>query len=93
MSEIDWGALFPKPQRDDEREAKRWRGALFWGLSVPLSWKDHQQGFYDHIKAPKSVTFPICFCCQHIIWDWPHFEEEVPDNAICDTCAEDETNL
>ena len=86
---IDLDAMFPKPERNDEAAARRWRGALFWNLDVPLRWR---KGF-DTIDSPKSVTFPICFMCQHIIWDWPHFEEAVPENAACDACvdeAEDE---
>jgi hypothetical protein len=83
---IDW----PEPKRDDEAKARRWRGSLFGKLSSPLMWRDKWLGSYQMLEAPKSVTFPICAFCEHVIWEWPHFEEEVPDNAICEQCFKEE---
>lgn len=48
------------------------------------------KGYYETIEKPRSVTFPICSCCGHVCWNWPHFEEEVPESAACDACAEEE---
>jgi hypothetical protein len=79
--------LFPEPKRNDEEQARHWRGALFWGFSSPLTWKGDK--YYESLEKPKSVTFPICQLCHHIIWEWPHFEEEVP-KAICTECADEE---
>jgi hypothetical protein len=84
--------IIPFPKRSavpaDEGDARRWRGALFEGFRSPLKWV--HGGYYRMLETPKSVTFPICISCDHVIWNWPHFEEEVPDNAICDDCAEKE---
>ena len=87
---MDLRDIYPEPKRDDEKNAKRWRGALFWQIASPLSWFDSLKGYYCFIERPRSVTFPICELCGHVIWDWPHFEEEVPDHACCDACAEEE---
>ena len=76
---------------DDSEEANRWRGDLFpgdaWNLDV--MWRDKEAGVYKTIERPRSVTFPICYCCGRIVWTWPHFEEPVEQNAICDHCAKD----
>ena len=74
-------ARFPK--RDDERNAKRWRGPLFEGFRSPIDWMDK---YYKILKPPQSVTFPICTVCGHIVWEWPHFEEPVEDNSVCEEC-------
>ena len=83
--------IIPFPKRSgvpaDEWAARRWRGALFEGFRSPIMWQDK---FCCLLETPKSVTFPICACCDHIIWTWPHFEEEVPHDAICDRCAAEE---
>ena len=79
---------FPKPRRNDHAQAMRWRGALFWEFDPPLMWKDFDH--YEMLERPGSVTFPICEGCGHVIWDWPHFEEEVPKHCICDRCAEED---
>ena len=71
----------------DEDKATRWHGALFEDFRSPLIWKDE---YYEMLKPPNSVTFPICEGCQRIIWDWPHFEEQVPQNAVCETCFREE---
>lgn len=75
-----WDAVPPqwRPQRprNDEIEARRWRG--------PLNLDYRQFG------RPQSVTFPICSWCRHIIWDWPHYEEEVPKDALCEACWKEE---
>jgi hypothetical protein len=88
MDDWDWDALFPAPERNDGSNVRRWRGALFWHFDSPLVWKgkDH----YEAIEFPHSVTFPICHLCHHVIWDWPHFEEEVPENACCEACGNEE---
>lgn len=78
----------PAPRRDDEKNAKRWRGPLFWGWGIPISWWTKKG--YEKLDPPKSVTFPICAFCQHIVWEWPHFEEEVPHNAVCEQCFKEE---
>ena len=77
----------PPIKRDDEQVARRWRGELFHSWSSPIMWKDD---YYHFLERPRSVTFPICGLCGHIIWNWPHFEEEIPDKAICDTCFVEE---
>jgi hypothetical protein len=78
----------PEPERrNDEANARRWRGPLFSGFRTPLMWKDKSFKILDH---PKSVTFPICSFCKHVVWEWPHFEEEVPANAICGQCCKEE---
>ena len=74
----------------DEREARQWRGALFEGFKSPLMWLDKAKGYYEMLEPPTSVTFPICGFCGHIIWDWPHFEEPIPEKAICDKCCEED---
>jgi hypothetical protein len=85
----DWDSDWPAPHRDDDAAAARWRGELFRGLRGGMMWRDEERG-YITLPRPNSVTFPICTCCDHVIWDWPHFEEKVPHNAICDECAKDE---
>jgi len=75
-------------KRDDETEARKWRGPLFADTLTPLMWKE--DGHYEMLKTPRSVTFPICAGCGHIIWDWPHFEEPVPDEACCNACAQED---
>lgn len=79
--------IIKPPKRDDDDGVKRWRGPLFWGMRAPLMWK--QDGHYEILADPKSVTFPICYGCGHIIWDWPHYEEPVPENACCNECAKE----
>lgn len=71
--------------RNDAAKAGRWRGPLFGDLKPSLVWRD-KDGGYKNLRRPGSVTFPICAFCRHVIWDWPHFEEPVPDNAICMEC-------
>jgi hypothetical protein len=88
MSKKVTGMNMPAPKRNDEKAARRWRGSLFWDFNGRLMW--HNGEHYEMLEAPKSVTFPICQGCGHVIWTWPHFKEEVPDNAICDPCAKDE---
>jgi hypothetical protein len=68
----------------DDKALQRWRGALFEDLQCPLMWKGKE--YYEFLKAPNSVTFPICEGCGCVIWEWPHFEEQVPENAVCETC-------
>lgn len=81
--------FFDPPKRDDEADARHWRGPLFLGRSTPpLMW--YENGAYEMIKHPKSVTFPICAFCRHIIWNNPHFEELITDQWICDTCFKEE---
>jgi hypothetical protein len=73
--------FFPPPERDDGANAKRWRGPLFWKFKSPLHWLerwDDKTRYYSSLDPPRSVTFPICISCGHVIWDWPHFEEDVP---------------
>jgi hypothetical protein len=82
----------PPMKRDDEANARRWRGQLFRGLRTPLVWRDKWKGHYENLHRPRSVTFPICEICDHIVWEWPHFEEEVPQNAICEICFKREQN-
>jgi hypothetical protein len=77
---------FP-PDRDDAELAKRWRGYLVRDWASPVTWRDGV--YYCGIEPPQSVTFPICSVCGHIIWDWPHFEEQPPSNAACDRCADE----
>jgi len=80
----------PPKKRDDEANARRWRGPLFENLRLPsLMWRD-KDGSYQTLRGPRSVTFPICALCGHIIWEWPHFEEQVLENAICDQCFREE---
>ena len=43
----------PPPERDDEPEAQRWRGSLFWGgvsLNSNFMWRNGVT--YDHLKKP-----------------------------------------
>jgi hypothetical protein len=77
------------PRRNDNKEAARWRGPLFEDFSCELIWNDPLKGCTS-LEPPRSVTFPICQFCGHVIWDWPHFEEPVPDGAVCTTCAEED---
>jgi hypothetical protein len=63
-------------KRNDDQAAGRWRGPLF------------DDWHHRTLRPPRSVTFPICVACHYVIWDWPHFAEPVPDNAICDDCSE-----
>jgi len=74
--------LFPK--RNDDGAAKRWRGPM--RMPEPLMW----YGDAKTVEPPNSVTFPICSFCRHIIWDWPHFEEPVADNSVCEACFKEE---
>jgi hypothetical protein len=76
----------PKKRKDDKGVA-RWRGPLFFDFNSPLMWKDE---YYQMLEPPNSVTFPICAFCNHIIWDWPHFEEKVPEHALCTPCGKEE---
>jgi len=80
-----------RPGRHDDANAERWRGDLFGeGSRFPhLMWK--QDGAYHLIDPPKSVTFPICTLCGHVVWEWPHYEEPVPDNAVCERCFIEES--
>jgi hypothetical protein len=50
-------------------------------------WKDEH---YETLERPRSVTFPTCESCGHVVWEWPHFEEEVPEHAVCGACADEE---
>jgi hypothetical protein len=79
------------PRRNDDLAASRWRGPIFWDWLPDFVWKDGVEA--KTIEQPKSVTFLICAFCNRLIWSWPHFEEEIPENAICDACAEEEENL
>lgn len=79
--------IIKRPKRNDGASAKRWRGPLFFELAS-LMWKEGDH--YEFLQQPKSVTFPICYCCGHVIWDWPHYEEPVPDEACCDACEREE---
>ena len=75
---------------DDSAEANRWRGDLFRDWNVyEFMWRDAQKGHYCTVERPRYVTFPICYCCNRVIWTWPHFAEPVEENAICDHCAKD----
>lgn len=67
----------------EDKAAQRWCGVLFEDFRSPLMWKDK---YYHTLEPPHSVTFPICIACGRLVWDWPHFEEEVPSNAVCETC-------
>jgi hypothetical protein len=75
------------PKYDDAATAKRWRGELFKDFYSPLTWKEN--GYYEMLKPPHAVTFPICQGCGRVVWDWPHFEEPVDENSICETCFND----
>jgi hypothetical protein len=75
--------------RNDEAVAQRWRGPLFKELRPEMSGFELVT-FAQILDVPRSVTFPICALCSHVVWDWPHYEEEVPKNAICNECAEEE---
>jgi hypothetical protein len=86
MAIEDW-IFAPGPDRDDEQQAKRWRGSLFHDFDSPLMWKDKH---YKLLEPPNSVTFPICAVCHHIIWNWPHFQEDPPKEAMCDVCWDEE---
>jgi hypothetical protein len=79
----------PKPKRNDEANARRWRGPLFENQFLPLVWRN-KDGSYQTLRGPRSVTFPICDFCGHVIWEWPHFEEQVPEGAVCDQCFREE---
>ena len=84
------------PPRQDGEAAARWRGPLFDRWDLALSWREpviaggETYMAYRFLERPNSVTFPICSCCRHVIWEWPHFEEQVPENAACDACCEEE---
>jgi hypothetical protein len=78
---------YTPPKRDDESKAKCWRGPLFDDYYSPIMWKD---GSYKRLAPPHSVTFPICGFCGHVVWEWPHFEEPVPDNAVCEACFKED---
>jgi hypothetical protein len=81
---------FPKtPRRGNDAEVRAWMGELFKDFRSPIVWKDK---YYEFLEPPQSVSFPICQGCGHIIWNWPHFEEEVPKNAACDDCAKELNN-
>jgi hypothetical protein len=83
--------IFPEPKRKDGEAAQRWRGPLFWDLGLPIGpWLDKAKGYYESWKKPNSVTFPICSACGHVIWDWPHFEEPVPEGACCEACFKED---
>jgi hypothetical protein len=85
---MDMSEYLGPAKRDDEHNARRWRGRLFGSLRSSFMWKDGHS--YKRVELPRSVTFPICFFCAHVIWDWPHFEEPVPENAVCEKCAQEE---
>jgi len=76
----------PPVNRNDEANARHWRGQLFRGLRAPLTWRDKWKGHYESLPRPRSVTFLICMLCGHVIWEWPYFQEEVPENAVCTVC-------
>lgn len=80
---------FPKHPRHRRNDAKAraWLGNVIGDLKSPIVWKDK---YYKMLPAPNSVTFPICAGCGCIIWDWPHFEEEVPEECACEDCANDD---
>lgn len=98
---VDVRDFFQPPEWNDDEIAARWRGPVFFKRSSPVTWKvrdpvppgpkwkalgvDDFWHYFD-IACPKSVTFPICHMCGRLVWDWPHFEEEVPDNAVCNGC-------
>lgn len=84
---MDMSEYARSPKRDDERNARRWRGSLFDNLRSPIMWKDK---YYETLKPPNSVTFPICCGCGHVVWEWPHFQEPVPDGAVCEKCFEED---
>ena len=75
--------------RNDDAAVRRWRGPLFKELRPEMSGFELVT-FAQILDVPRSVTFPFCTLCNHVIWDWPHYEEDVPENAICDECAEEE---
>lgn len=78
------------PKRDDDGDANKWRGPLFWTFDSPIAWLSKKGPYHEWLKPPGSMTFPICELCRHVVWEWPHFEEAVPENAICGKCAEEE---
>jgi hypothetical protein len=82
------------PRRADDVTASRWRGPLFLDWAPSIWWREPEPGqayaVRRTIEPPGSVTFPICAWCRHVIWDWPHFAEETPGNAVCDACGEEE---
>ena len=79
------------PKRNDEEDARRWRGPLFFDLEPPVRWwREKAKLNIERLDPPKSVTFAICCFCSHIIWDWPFYEEEVPANSICSQCFKEE---
>ncbi len=57
-------------------ELRNWR----WDVPTPIS---------KVLGKPKSVTFPICAFCRNVIWNFPHYEEEVGE-CLCDDCARKE---
>jgi hypothetical protein len=86
---VNINECFPAPKRDDEQEARRWRGPLFKTLFAgELAWRNGAS--FGFLEWPRSVTFPICSWCNHVCWDWPHFGEPVPENPICTQCGIDE---
>ena len=66
---------FPWPNHVDDEAAERWRGPLFTEVG---NW------------SPKSVTFPICWACGHIVWDWAYYQETPPELVYCTQCYHDE---
>lgn len=69
----------------DDVDLAHWRGPLFEDFRSPIWWGKS----YEMLKPPGSVTFPICDCCRRVVWEWPHFEEPVPEGAVCEECAND----
>ena len=84
----NWNNWHLPPKRNDDATVRPWRGPLFHRLGAGMVWKEGAA--YRSLDKPSSVTFPICQLCRHIVWDWPHFEEPVPGNAICEACFREE---
>jgi hypothetical protein len=76
------------PKRNDDENLKAWRGPLFTKFRSPIAWPEGVS--VDWLKPPHKVTFPICALCRHIIWNWPHYDEEITPESICDACAQEE---
>jgi hypothetical protein len=80
--DFDFDAVFPTPNHpSDDEAAARWRGYLF--EKTPRCCGPVE-------TRPKSVTFPICAFCSRVIWNWPHYEEAIDLEHLCDDCAREE---
>ena len=52
------------------------------------NWHDRELGpGIPREFIPNCITFPICALCGHVIWDWPHYKEEMEGEYCCDECC------